>query len=136
LHDLKFNEEKQILSFRAGRLGPLAIAAFRYVNLPYQTWELKPTTNGIILSITAVVMLVEFLFKVGSFKYFVTEIKLIIYKGRASQFEFTAEWNNKRPARPDRHILQSTQNDQRMSWMCIIIIKLTFELAAFKVGWS
>jgi Cancer susceptibility candidate 1 C-terminal len=64
LHDLKFNEEKQILSFRAGRLGPLAIAAFRYVNLPYQTWELKPTSNGIILSITAVVMLVEFLFKV------------------------------------------------------------------------
>ncbi|XP_065336687.1 dynein axonemal intermediate chain 7 homolog [Cloeon dipterum] len=65
LHDLKFNEEKQILSFRAGRLGSLALAAFRYTNLPYQTWELKPTSNGILFSITAAVVVVEFIFKDG-----------------------------------------------------------------------
>ncbi|CAB3386400.1 Hypothetical predicted protein [Cloeon dipterum] len=65
LHDLKFNEEKQILSFRAGRIGSLALAAFRYTNLPYQTWELKPTTNGILFSITAAVVVVEFIFKDG-----------------------------------------------------------------------
>ncbi|XP_059490926.1 dynein axonemal intermediate chain 7-like [Neocloeon triangulifer] len=65
LHDLKFFEEKQLLSFRAGRLGPLALAAFKYTNLPYQTWEMKPTPNGIVLSITAAVVLVEFSFKDG-----------------------------------------------------------------------
>ncbi|KAF4530330.1 hypothetical protein B566_EDAN015491, partial [Ephemera danica] len=66
LHDLKFNEEKQVLTFRAGRLGPLALAAFRYSNLPYQTWELRPNASEhetITLSITAAVVLVEFTFK-------------------------------------------------------------------------
>ncbi|XP_021923830.1 axonemal 84 kDa protein-like isoform X3 [Zootermopsis nevadensis] len=64
-HDLKFNEEKQVLTFRTGRFGALGFAAYRYANLPYQTWELKPYQKGeaVSFSITAAVMIVEFIIK-------------------------------------------------------------------------
>ncbi|KAK7867388.1 hypothetical protein R5R35_008932 [Gryllus longicercus] len=64
-HDFKFNEDKQILTFRLGRFGPLALAAYRYCNLPYQTWELKPDlkSKGVLLNITANIVIVEFTVK-------------------------------------------------------------------------
>ncbi|XP_069691466.1 dynein axonemal intermediate chain 7 homolog [Periplaneta americana] len=63
-HDLKFNEDKQVLTFRTGRFGPVGLAAFRYANLPYQTWELKPYKGeGVVFNITAAVMIVEFIIK-------------------------------------------------------------------------
>lgn len=67
-HDIKFNEEKQLLTFRAGRMRPLGLAVHRYSNLPYQGWEVKPDTKSAtagaaptaaILSITAAVVMVE-----------------------------------------------------------------------------
>lgn len=69
-HDIKFNEEKQLLSFRAGRMRPLGLAVHRYTNLPYQGWEVKPDAKSVasgssaapaacILSITAAVVMVE-----------------------------------------------------------------------------
>ncbi|XP_049839060.1 dynein axonemal intermediate chain 7-like [Schistocerca gregaria] len=61
-HDTKFNEDKQVITFRLGRFGPIGLAAYRYFNLPYQSWEMKPDlkNGGIILSITATVVIVEF----------------------------------------------------------------------------
>lgn len=41
IHDLKHNEEKGILTFRTGFFGTYGLATIRYVNLPYQAWELK-----------------------------------------------------------------------------------------------
>lgn len=45
VHDLKHNEEKATLSFRTGRFGTFALVAYRYANLPYQTWDMKPETK-------------------------------------------------------------------------------------------
>lgn len=56
----------KVLTFRTGRFGALGLAAYRYANVPYQTWELKPNQKGegISFSITAAVMIVEFIIKV------------------------------------------------------------------------
>ncbi|XP_043481152.1 dynein axonemal intermediate chain 7-like isoform X2 [Leptopilina heterotoma] len=66
VHDIKYNEEKQIITFRSGRLGIHGLAAFRYVNIPFQSWEMKPesgrsTGGGVILSITAAIIQAEFI---------------------------------------------------------------------------
>jgi hypothetical protein len=55
-----------VLTFRTGQFGALGLAAYRYANLPYQTWELKPHQKGetVSFSITAAVMIVEFIMKV------------------------------------------------------------------------
>ncbi|PSN29537.1 hypothetical protein C0J52_25167, partial [Blattella germanica] len=65
-HDLKFNEDKQILTFRTGKFGPIGLAAYRYSNLPFQTWELKPNSKGegVCFNLTAAVMILEFIIKV------------------------------------------------------------------------
>jgi len=67
IHDPKFNEEKQILSFKTGRMAPVGLSTFRFVNLPYQTWELRPDwkgpPGGIFFSITAATVIVEFIIK-------------------------------------------------------------------------
>jgi len=57
-----------VLTFRTGRFGAIGLAAYRYANLPYQSWELKPNQKGegVSFSITAAVMIVDFLIKVGS----------------------------------------------------------------------
>ena len=70
VHDIKYNEEKQIITFRTGRLGIHGLAAFKYVNLPFQSWELKPESGksnggGVILSITAAIVQVEFIVRVS-----------------------------------------------------------------------
>ncbi|XP_068082233.1 dynein axonemal intermediate chain 7 [Anabrus simplex] len=64
-HDFKFNEDKQILTFCLGRSGLLGLAAYRYCNFPFQTWEIKPDfkEDKVVLSITAAIVSVEFTFK-------------------------------------------------------------------------
>ncbi|CAK9799510.1 Dynein axonemal intermediate chain 7 [Anthophora plagiata] len=68
VHDVKFNEEKQTIAFRIGRLGVHGLAAYNYANLPFQSWELKPETGksgrefaGAILAITAAMVQAEFI---------------------------------------------------------------------------
>ena len=39
--DVKFDEGKQSLSFRTINFGIFALSAFRFSNLPLQSWELK-----------------------------------------------------------------------------------------------
>ncbi|XP_068974364.1 dynein axonemal intermediate chain 7 homolog isoform X2 [Bombus flavifrons] len=67
VHDVKFNEEKQTITFRTGRLGIHGLAAYKYANLPFQSWELKPEMGksgrehaGVVLSITAATIQAEF----------------------------------------------------------------------------
>ncbi|XP_060821930.1 dynein axonemal intermediate chain 7 homolog isoform X1 [Bombus pascuorum] len=67
VHDVKFNEEKQTITFRTGRLGIHGLAGYKYANLPFQSWELKPEMGksgrdhaGVVLSITAATIQAEF----------------------------------------------------------------------------
>lgn len=76
IHDIKYNEEKQTITFRTGRLGLHGLAGYRFVNLPFQSWELKPETGkaaaaagvegGVALSITGAIIQLEFLVRVRS----------------------------------------------------------------------
>ncbi|XP_006623978.1 axonemal 84 kDa protein-like isoform X2 [Apis dorsata] len=70
IHDIKYNEEKQTIAFRTGRLGIHGLAGYKYANLPFQSWELKPETKksgcvhiGVILTITAAIVQAEFLIR-------------------------------------------------------------------------
>lgn len=57
----RFNEEKQTVSFRAGRTGSFGLAVNRYTNFPFQSWEVRPAGGGgTVLSVTAATVLVEF----------------------------------------------------------------------------
>lgn len=70
VHDIKYNEEKQIITFRSGRLGVHGLAAFKFVNVPFQSWELKPETGktgGVVLTISAAIVQVEFIVKVRKY---------------------------------------------------------------------
>ena len=40
-YDIKFDEGKQTLSFRTISFGIFALSAFRFSNLPLQSWELS-----------------------------------------------------------------------------------------------
>ncbi|XP_071861726.1 dynein axonemal intermediate chain 7 isoform X2 [Bombus fervidus] len=67
VHDVKFNEEKQTITFRTGKLGIHGLAGYKYANLPFQSWELKPEMGksgrdhaGVVLSITAATIQAEF----------------------------------------------------------------------------
>uniref|UniRef100_A0A1B6E5H5 IC97/Casc1 N-terminal domain-containing protein n=1 Tax=Clastoptera arizonana TaxID=38151 RepID=A0A1B6E5H5_9HEMI len=67
IYDPKFNEEKQVLSFRMGKISPIGLATFKFVNLPFQAWEMRPDwkgpPGGIFLSITAATVIVEFIIR-------------------------------------------------------------------------
>ncbi|XP_044014510.1 dynein axonemal intermediate chain 7-like isoform X1 [Aphidius gifuensis] len=66
IHDIKYNEEKQIITFRTGKLGIHGLAGFKFVNLPFQSWEIKPNNGkfeGVILNITAAIVQVDFIIK-------------------------------------------------------------------------
>lgn len=68
VHDIKYNEEKQTITFRTGRLGVHGLAAFKFVNIPFQSWELKPemgknARDGIILNVTAAIVQAEFVIR-------------------------------------------------------------------------
>lgn len=71
VHDVKFNEEKQTIAFRSGRLGVHGLAAYKYANLPFQSWELKPEVTkggsdrgGVVLTVTAAIVQAEFVVRV------------------------------------------------------------------------
>ncbi|XP_076668249.1 dynein axonemal intermediate chain 7 isoform X2 [Andrena cerasifolii] len=68
VHDIKYNEEKQTIAFRSGRLGVHGLASYKFANLPFQSWELKPETGksgrdygGVVLSVTAATVQAEFI---------------------------------------------------------------------------
>ncbi|KAI4476007.1 hypothetical protein M0804_013932 [Polistes exclamans] len=66
VHDIKFNEEKQQITFRTGRLGIHGLAANKLINLPFQSWEVKPemgrnSRGGVVLNLTAATVQAEFL---------------------------------------------------------------------------
>ncbi|XP_026669128.1 protein CASC1-like [Ceratina calcarata] len=67
VHDVKYNEEKQTIAFRTGRLGIHGLAVYKFANLPFQSWEMKPETGkagrehgGVVLTITAATVQAEF----------------------------------------------------------------------------
>ncbi|KZC12929.1 Cancer susceptibility candidate protein 1 like protein, partial [Dufourea novaeangliae] len=67
IHDIKYNEEKQTIAFRSGKLGMHGLAAYKLANLPYQSWELKPEMGtsgreyaGVVLNLTAATIQAEF----------------------------------------------------------------------------
>ncbi|KAM0732613.1 Dynein axonemal intermediate chain 7-like protein [Formica fusca] len=66
VHDIKYNEEKQTITFRTGRLGVHGLAALKFVNIPFQSWELKPemgrnARGGVVLNISAAIIQAEFI---------------------------------------------------------------------------
>ncbi|XP_076379526.1 dynein axonemal intermediate chain 7 isoform X2 [Megalopta genalis] len=67
IHDIKYNEEKQTIAFRSGKLGVHGLAANKFANLPFQSWELKPEVRkngrnfgGVVLNVTAATIQAEF----------------------------------------------------------------------------
>ncbi|XP_011255045.2 axonemal 84 kDa protein [Camponotus floridanus] len=66
VHDIKYNEEKQTITFRTGRLGIHGLAALKFVNIPFQSWELKPemgrnARGGVVLNISGAIIQAEFI---------------------------------------------------------------------------
>ncbi|XP_018377094.1 PREDICTED: axonemal 84 kDa protein-like [Trachymyrmex cornetzi] len=66
VHDIKYNEEKQTITFRTGRLGIHGLATFKFINIPFQSWELKPEISrnirgGIVLNVSAAIVQAEFI---------------------------------------------------------------------------
>lgn len=81
IHDIKFNEDKQQITFRTGRFGIHGLAAYKLINLPFQSWELKPemgrnSGGGVTLNITAATVQAEFIVRVrlcyGLYKFLLT----------------------------------------------------------------
>ena len=59
--DTKFDEGKQMLSFRTINFGIFALTAFRFSNLPLQSWELRPEgENKCIVGLSAAAVQAEF----------------------------------------------------------------------------
>ncbi|XP_026681925.1 axonemal 84 kDa protein-like [Diaphorina citri] len=64
IYDIKFNEEKQFITFRSGKMGAYGLTCSRFINIPYQSWELRPEgEDSVLLSITAATIIVEFIIK-------------------------------------------------------------------------
>lgn len=67
IYEVKFNEEKQMLSFRAGKMTAFGLAVFKYNNFPYQSWELKPdfrgTTPQVTFGLTTSALVLEFIIR-------------------------------------------------------------------------
>ncbi|XP_011635025.1 axonemal 84 kDa protein-like [Pogonomyrmex barbatus] len=66
VHDIKYNEEKQTITFRTGRLGVHGLATLKFINIPFQSWELKPeigrnARGGIVLNVSAAIVQAEFI---------------------------------------------------------------------------
>ncbi|XP_018354810.1 PREDICTED: protein CASC1-like [Trachymyrmex septentrionalis] len=66
VHDIKYNEEKQTITFRTGRLGIHGLATFKFINIPFQSWELKPEISrnvhgGVVLNVSAAIVQAEFI---------------------------------------------------------------------------
>ncbi|XP_031839477.1 dynein axonemal intermediate chain 7 isoform X5 [Nomia melanderi] len=68
VHDIKYNEEKQTIAFRSGKLGVHGLVANKFANLPFQSWELRPEPArngrdyaGVVLNVTAATVQAEFI---------------------------------------------------------------------------
>lgn len=60
-YDIKFDEGKQTLSFRTISFGIFALSAFRFSNLPLQSWELSPVgKNKAVITLSAAAVQAEF----------------------------------------------------------------------------
>ena len=60
-YDTKFDEGKQTLSFRTISFGIFALSAFRFSNLPLQSWELTPMgENKALMTLSAAAVQAEF----------------------------------------------------------------------------
>ncbi|XP_050302897.1 dynein axonemal intermediate chain 7-like [Anthonomus grandis grandis] len=66
IHDVKHNEDKCMLSFRTGVFGIYALAAYRYSNLPFQAYDIKPEVDeSVTVQLTAAILMLEFNVKNG-----------------------------------------------------------------------
>ncbi|XP_017779313.1 PREDICTED: protein CASC1-like [Nicrophorus vespilloides] len=61
IHDFKFFEDKGYMTFRTGKFGAFALANFKYPNLPFQAWEIRPEDDGsVTFQLMAAILVVEF----------------------------------------------------------------------------
>lgn len=65
-YDIRFREDSLQMSFRTTKFGIIGLAHNRWSNLPYQSWEIRPTggPNSVIFILTAAMAVVEFTIKV------------------------------------------------------------------------
>ncbi|XP_030757372.1 protein CASC1-like [Sitophilus oryzae] len=64
--DVRHNEEKCIISFRTGVFGIYGLATYRYANLPFQAYDIKPEEDGsVTVQLTAAILMLEFNIKNG-----------------------------------------------------------------------
>lgn len=67
IYEVKFNEEKQALSFRAGKMTAFGLAVFKYNNFPYQNWKLKwdarSTSPQIVFCLNTSALVLEFIIR-------------------------------------------------------------------------
>ncbi|XP_076256077.1 dynein axonemal intermediate chain 7 [Rhynchophorus ferrugineus] len=64
--DVRHNEEKCIISFRTGVFGVYGLATYRYANLPFQAYDIKPEVDGsVTVQLTAAILMLEFNVKDG-----------------------------------------------------------------------
>ena len=66
IYETKFNEEKQTLSFRAGKMTAFGLAVFQFNNLPFQSWELKrsgATDPEVTFTLTTAILALEFVIR-------------------------------------------------------------------------
>lgn len=61
-----------MLSFRAAQLGTMALIQDTHINMPFQSWEMRPRdVNHAVLTIIAAIVEVEIQIKVSPCKEFV-----------------------------------------------------------------
>ncbi|XP_025088707.1 axonemal 84 kDa protein-like isoform X3 [Pomacea canaliculata] len=63
---VSFDEENQILKFSASRFGPMCLLQDSHINMPFQSWELRPHgINAAVLTIIAAISEIEIEIKDG-----------------------------------------------------------------------
>lgn len=62
IYEVKFNEEKQTLSFRVGKMTAFGLAVVKFNNLPFQSWELRPSSDSseVVFSLITAILALEF----------------------------------------------------------------------------
>ncbi|XP_041366067.1 axonemal 84 kDa protein-like [Gigantopelta aegis] len=58
--DIVYNEEKRTLDFKTSRFGTLALLQDAHINMPFQSWEIRPRgLNRAVLTIVAAIVEIE-----------------------------------------------------------------------------
>nr|XP_006821721.1 PREDICTED: axonemal 84 kDa protein-like isoform X2 [Saccoglossus kowalevskii] len=58
--DIKYDEDKRTLSFKTINFGPLVCIQDKHINMPFQSWELRPRKmNNALLTIIAAIVEIE-----------------------------------------------------------------------------